>query len=119
MSNSTTDENENCQTTEVDDQLAKLKAANLRLTRSEARTKAIIHSITDGVAVANKDGKLELFNAAAEEILGIGLTEEDPEKWTTIYGLYLGDGETPCPTEKVPLVRAVSGERVKNFEGYS
>lgn len=100
----------------LDHKLDELTAANERLMQSESRTKAILHSISDGVAVANKHGKLELFNAAAEEILGRGLTESDPEEWHATYGLYLNDGETPCPTDQLPLVRALAGEFTDNFE---
>lgn len=82
----------------------------------DARLDAVIRSISDGVAVCNQEGILELFNKAAEEILGIGLTEEDHQKWSSIYGLYLSDGETPCPTESLPLVRALQGETTENFE---
>lgn len=82
----------------------------------QGRISAVINAISDGVVVANRDGILEYFNRAAHEILGVGLTEEDPEKWPEYFGIYLSDGVTPCPAARLPLVRALSGEVVKNFE---
>ena len=70
----------------------------------------ILESIADGVVVADSNGKFLLFNAAAEQIVGIGATDTTPDQWSDRYGSYLPDGVTPYPTSELPLVRAMRGE---------
>ncbi len=100
----------------VDDLPGELRRANEKLQRSFKRVEAILQSIGDCVAVADEHGKLQLFNAAAEELLGLGPTDEPAGQWSSTYGIFLPDGETLCPTEQLPLVRAVRGEQVSRME---
>lgn len=79
-----------------------------------ARLRSVIDGISDGVVVAAADGRLSLFNPAAERILGAGLVEKGPEAWTEVYGVYLEDGVTPCPPDRHPLARAVAGESCRD-----
>ena len=84
------------------------------LTRRESRNRAILDGIADGVAITDNQGRLEYFNPAAEQILGIGMVKNSPEEWASIYGLYRPDGVTPYPTEQLPLVMALGGKYVEN-----
>lgn len=97
-------------------QRQELSRENERLKRRIARKRAIIDGIAEGVAVAGKDGRLELFNPAATSIMGIEAVENGKEEWATIYGLYLPDQSTPCPTDQLPLVRAIRGEHVEGMQ---
>lgn len=106
---------ESSQTQSFSEQFETLRQLNEQLTRSEARTRAIIDGIAEGVAVASKDGILEVINQAAGQILGVGLVETGQDEWSSVYGLYLPDGVTPCPTEQLPLVRAINGEHVEGI----
>ncbi|MDD5304178.1 MAG: PAS domain-containing protein [Elusimicrobia bacterium] len=81
-----------------------------------ARFQAIIDGIGDGVVVADARGRFTLFNPAAERILGMGPADSDPEQWSAAYGLYLPDGLTPYPPERLPLARAIAGETVRDVE---
>ena len=76
----------------------------------------ILASIADGVVVADSNGKFLLFNAAAEQALGIGATEATPDKWSDQYGVYLPDTATQYPADQLPLVRAMRGENVDALE---
>jgi PAS domain-containing protein len=93
-----------------------LGRANSELRGSVGRVEAIIQSIGDGVVVADEHGRLQLFNRAAEELLGIGLTNTLPDEWSTTYGLFLADGKTHCPADRLPLTRATCGEEVDGAE---
>jgi sigma-B regulation protein RsbU (phosphoserine phosphatase) len=73
---------------------------------------AILHSLTEGVIVADQDGRFLLFNPVAERILGIGLRDINPAEWTSVYGCYRTDKVTPFPPEELPLTRATRGEEV-------
>jgi PAS domain S-box-containing protein len=71
---------------------------------------SILNSMNEGVAVADPAGRLMLFNPAAERILGRGLIEGGPERWSAFYGVFELDGKTPFPAEQLPLARALRGE---------
>src|SRR5262249_14055025 len=102
------------QASRLEQSLADLHERARALARSEEALRrqsrimeAVLNSMSDGVVVADEKGQFLLFNPAAERILGIGRTEAGPEEWTDRYGCYLPDKVTPCPPDRMPLVRAI------------
>jgi PAS domain S-box-containing protein len=77
---------------------------------------AALDSLSEGVVVADREGRFLLFNAAAERMAGIGALEEAPTSWPEAYGCFLPDGVTPYPADQLPLVRAIRGERTDDVE---
>jgi PAS domain S-box-containing protein len=77
---------------------------------------SVLSSLGDAVIVADKQGKILVFNPAAERMFGQGAIESDSTKWPAQYGLYLPDGVTPFPPDQSPLTRAIRGEEVNNVE---
>jgi signal transduction histidine kinase len=77
---------------------------------------SILKNMGDGVVVADENGKFVLFNPAAEEILGIGMTDSKPDEWSKHYGVFSPDQKTPYPPDQLPLVRAIRGESVNGTE---
>ncbi len=73
---------------------------------------SILHSMGDGVVVADAEGRLILANPAMESIAGLAPLEVPPDDWPKRIGLFLGDGATPFPFSDWPLMRALRGERV-------
>src|SRR5229473_786240 len=86
------------------------KLAEEETSRQKDLLQLILGSVTDGVVVADTNGKFLLFNAAAERFVGIGATEATPDKWSQQYGSFLPDGVTLFPPNELPLVRAMRGE---------
>jgi sigma-B regulation protein RsbU (phosphoserine phosphatase) len=84
------------------------------LDRQREILNSILNALSEGVIVADKDGKFTFFNPAAERILGIGLQDTIPEEWTTTYGCYLEDKVTPYPAQDLPLTRSLRGEAVQD-----
>ncbi|MBP87841.1 MAG: hypothetical protein CMJ64_14150 [Planctomycetaceae bacterium] len=103
-------------TDELTDANGQLQTEISERQQTEAYLRAVFASVGDGLMVANENYKLVLFNRAAEQILGAGTTDAEPEQWPEIYGVYLADGTTPCPAIELPLVRAIGGERVEHAE---
>ncbi|MBC8353087.1 MAG: helix-turn-helix domain-containing protein [Planctomycetes bacterium] len=93
-----------------------LKAEAAERQQAEAHLQAVFESVGDGLIVVDADYRIVLFNKAAEKICGTGKTGAEPEAWPATYGIYLPDGETPCPAVELPLVRAVQGEHVDHAE---
>ncbi len=77
---------------------------------------ATLNNLTDGVIVANAEGILIRFNPAAERILGLGVNEAPKDEWSAVYGLFHLDGQTPYPSNELPLARALLGETTKGVE---
>src|SRR6266852_8205153 len=92
------------------------KLADEETKRQKELLQLILESIADGVVVADSNGKFLIFNAAAEQILGIGATEATPDKWSDQYGVYLPDTVTQYPPDQLPLVLAIRGENVDAVE---
>src|SRR6266850_2338313 len=92
------------------------KQAEEETKRQKELLQLILASIADGVVVADSNGKFLLFNAAAEQFLGIGATERTPDEWSDQYGVYLPDTVTQYPADQLPLVRAMRGENVDTVE---
>jgi PAS domain S-box-containing protein len=74
-----------------------------------------ITSMSDAVLVADEKGTILLSNPAARRLLGIapGMTAET---WPQAFELFLEDGVTPLSWQEGPLLRAVRGEMIANFD---
>ena len=112
--------------------ITKRKAAEAALKRNVADLRkqaelmeAVFDSITDGILVADRDGKLLYVNPGAQKITGLTTADGIPrEEWGQLrswpggtpaepYGSFHLDRETPLETSELPLVRALErGESV-------
>jgi PAS domain S-box-containing protein len=92
------------------------KQAEEETRRQKELLQLILASIADGVVVADANGKFLLFNAAAEQVLGVGATDAPPDQWADRYGAYFPDAATLYPSNELPLVRAMRGESVDAVE---
>src|SRR5690606_28352458 len=100
---------------------AELRAHDLTRAEQESRDRAktlrsILDTILEGVIVADPDGRLVLWNPAVRRLVGANLIELHPKDWPAPYGCFLPNGTTPFPTDRLPLLRALSGEVVVDEE---
>src|SRR5204863_4633942 len=77
---------------------------------------SILSNMGDAVIVADKEGKLLVFNPVAERFFGTRATQTRPSEWSRHYGLYLPDKVTLFPHDQLPLTRSIRGEDVDNVE---
>jgi PAS domain S-box-containing protein len=94
------------------------QAEDLALSRGdlEAQTsmlKLVLESMGEGLIAADREGHFLLWNDAANSLMGRGASDLPTEQWTPHYKVFLADGITPCPPDRLPLVRALYGEAVK------
>jgi phosphoserine phosphatase RsbU/P len=85
---------------------------------SPSLTQKVIDSLAEGVIVSDPEGRLLMFNPAAERILSIGLKDVPLAQWSSLYGFYRPDMRTRMPSEELPLARALRGEVVDDCEIY-
>ncbi len=95
---------------------AKLEQANREQQRQTQLLETVFNSISDGVIVANAEGKFTIFNSSAEQIVGIGMLDIPPDQWTKEYGIFLPDQKTHVPADQIPLVRAIQGKNTDDME---
>jgi PAS domain S-box-containing protein len=74
----------------------------------------VLDSMGEGLVAADARGRFLLWNGAASKLLGRGAANVSPEHWSSHYACYLPDGVTPCPMERLPLVRALRGESLQS-----
>ncbi len=63
---------------------------------------SILKNLADGVVVADESGQFIHFNAVAERLLGLGAENVGVEKWSSLYGVFLPDRQTPYPAHELP-----------------
>ncbi|MEG4501087.1 ATP-binding protein [Microcoleus sp. F10-C6] len=95
-----------------------LQQSNQTFQNQTSLLELILNSMSDGVTVADENGRFLVFNPAAEQMFG-KITDGQSEEGSEQYGLFLPDGVTPLPTEQIPLVRSLRGEEVDNMELFS
>ena len=76
----------------------------------------VLHSLGEGITLADREGRIFFSNRAADRILGVTATDASPDGWADYYGVFLPDRVTPFPTEAYPLVRALAGEETEGVE---
>jgi PAS domain S-box-containing protein len=100
----------------VEARTRELKRVTEETERQHDILQSVLESLADGVSVTDIDGRLKMFNPAAERILGRGLVQSGPREWTKLYGLFRPNGTTPIPSDELPLARAVNGEEPEEEE---
>ncbi len=70
----------------------------------------VLDSMSEGLVVADEQGKVVIWNPAADKLLGLGAANIDIQEWSHHYRLYLPDTVTPFPSDQLPLTRAIYGE---------
>jgi PAS domain S-box-containing protein len=86
------------------------RARDIAFRRQTQIIETSLHSLAEGVIVADATGRFVLFNETAEKLLGMGRQEVDVPEWSATYGCFYEDGRTPFPSEELPLARALRGE---------
>jgi two-component system NtrC family sensor kinase len=92
------------------------KHAEEALQKQTSILQLILDRMSDGVIVADAQGRFLVFNPAAERIFGSGATDTSTQDWSQQYGLFLSDQTTPFPEAQLPLVQAIQGLSVNNIE---
>jgi PAS domain S-box-containing protein len=79
----------------------------------EAQTrvfKLVLDSMGEGLIAADGEGRFIIWNDSAKKLMGRDAASLPSDQWTQYYKVFLPDGVTPFPPERLPLVRALRGE---------
>ncbi|NET07365.1 MAG: AAA family ATPase [Symploca sp. SIO2B6] len=81
------------------------------LRESETRLAQFLEAVPIGIFVTDANGKSYYANQTAQQILGQGIiTQTDSTQLTKAYQVYLSGTEQLYPTDKQPILRALTGE---------
>jgi signal transduction histidine kinase len=103
------------QAEELSQQAEELLRSQRVLETQTLRLRSVLDNSREGLIVTDEQGKLIIWNLAAERIFGLGASDLPPEGWADHYGIYLPDNlATPLTVDQNPLARAIHGETVDN-----
>jgi PAS domain S-box-containing protein len=77
---------------------------------------SVIHSVSEGVMVADASGKFSIINEAARRVLGGGRLNLPRAEWSRTFGLFVPGTDRHFPADELPLPRAMRGEHVPETE---
>ncbi|MFQ5569659.1 MAG: response regulator [Rhodothermales bacterium] len=97
---------------ELREQVQRRRAADEALRESERRLIQFIEAMPVGVFVLDAAGHPYYANEAAKQLLGRDVVPDvSSGKLSDVYPAYIAGTDTPYPTEQLPVVRALAGER--------
>ena len=98
--------------------LRKMQESMGLLRERESQLQTIIENLSEGLAVSDLDGQLQLFNRAALDLHGFNTLDECRQhlgKFADTFELSAMDG-TVWPVERWPLARILRGESLRDLE---
>ncbi len=96
----------------------KLREYSKALEDKSSLLESVLETMADGVVVADTKGKFLVFNPAAQKMMGMGAIDSEPEEWSERYGVFYPDATTPLPDDEVPMVKALMGKSLDNYETF-
>jgi PAS domain S-box-containing protein len=85
-----------------------------RLRASESQMAQFLEAIPVGIAILDATGRPYYVNQQGIELLGKGVDPAaTPEQLSEIYQLYVTGTDQIYPSERLPIIRALSGERTR------
>ncbi|MEH2076506.1 MAG: AAA family ATPase [Nostoc sp.] len=90
-----------------------------KLRASESKMTQFLEAVPVGIGVVDAVGRPYYSNQRAIQLLGKGIDPDvTPDRLAEVYQIYLAGTDRPYPSEKMPIVRALSGEptRVDDLE---
>lgn len=78
----------------------------------------ILDNMVDGVIVADDQCNFIVYNSKAQEIIRRNVTDSKQEGWPSYFGIFKSDQITLCPSDELPMTRAIRGETVFQEEAW-
>jgi len=95
----------------------KVLATSETAARRQGETlRQVLDSMGDAVAVADRTGRIIVWNPAAAALFGDDGLVAPADRWPRVDGITLPDGATPYPPDRLPLRRALAGEATDGVE---
>lgn len=100
----------------INQDIGELKKTQDALRESEARYRAIVDTMTEGVLLQLSDGTIQACNTAAERILGLTLDQMMRRTPTNFTWRTINEDGTPLPTTQLPhMLTLTTGKPQSNM----
>ena len=95
---------------------SRLKESVDQLEHQSQLLETVFNSIGDSVVVVDEDSNYVMFNKRADEIGGLKLRKKKSTDSPWEIGLFLTDGKSRFPEDRLPLILALQGRNSDNVE---
>ncbi len=102
----------------LEQQAVELVKSSTALREQTRILQLVLDCMREGVVVADREGRLLVFNPAAERTLGRSTELSTNDRWNPLYQVFHPDRVTRYASEDLPLFRAIRGESVDHEELY-
>ncbi len=102
----------------LEQQAVELVKSSTALREQTRILQLVLDCMREGVVVADREGRLLVFNPAAERTLGRSTELSSTDRWNPLYEVFHPDRVTRYASEDLPLFRAIRGESVDHEELY-
>jgi PAS domain S-box-containing protein len=83
--------------------------------RHHALLRAILDNISEGVAIADETGNFVYTSPFARKVFGTPENDDSkPEEWSSRFGIFHPDEQTPFRVEDLPIWKALKGVEVRD-----
>ncbi len=86
-----------------------------RLRREERFSEVLLDTLDEGIVACDADGRITVFNPAARRLHGLA-ADDEPIGSLPIDGAFHRPDGTELPIDEHPLLRALSGEELRDVE---
>ena len=104
--------------TRLEEMEAGVRRAATDLQRHTRLMEAVLDSISDGVVVADRDGRYVIYNRSARRIQGPPVSSHESGTVSEEYGFYAPDRSTLVPADELALPRALRNQATASKELY-
>lgn len=87
-----------------------------RVIKQSEELRTIVDKIPEAIIITDLDGQIVHLNIEAKILLGKRVENSKSRKWPQDFSLYLDDGLTPYPHDKLPPELALQGKVKENEE---
>jgi PAS domain S-box-containing protein len=98
------------QAEEMSRQAEELVSSQQALESKTRMLKLVLDSMGEGLIASDLEGRFIIWNDSATKLMGRNAADLPSEQWAPYYKVFLLDGITPYPEDRLPLVRALHGE---------
>ncbi|GAC1312360.1 MAG: PAS domain-containing sensor histidine kinase [Mucilaginibacter sp.] len=94
--------------------LSERKAIENDLFARQELLNAVVNNSNEGIAVTDKNGHFLIFNEVMVDLLGTKPIDSTTYDWAEKFQMYHRYKDVLIPTNELPIVRALGGEKVKD-----
>ncbi len=95
--------------------ISALRQSRSELRREEQFLQVLLDTLEEGIVACDSEGRITVFNPAARQLHGLEDGDDPIGSIPTDHGLRWPDGTPMAPREN-PLIRAMSGEQLREVE---